>query len=164
MSDEGLGVNPVDKAIGMLESKEISAGEILDDTEIPMLVSSFYVGRAERKASYRLAKWVKKKGSYVDDDMMARVAFAFGQRAYLDEAMKTVLGYYGIGGSIQINYLGLGYRVGKIVRELDPRAWSKRIGGEIESWRIRFDLDKKILEVIALISAKTIIWYIRTRK
>lgn len=164
MSDEKLGVDLVEKAVKMLEGKEVTREEILDDTEVPMLISSFFIGRAEREAARRFEKWVEKRGRVVSDSVKARTAFAFGHRTHLDEALRSVFGYYNIAAGLAINHRSLAYRVGKWVRKIDPGLWANRIKGEMQYWGIRFKLDELIMKVVALAAAKTTAWYMRKER
>jgi len=152
-----------EKFLGELASKPLTLEEIMDEAGVDVLVSATDVVRAERDSAYRFKKWVLKRGRGLSEDIRERTAAGFRLRAYVDEAMRTVLGYYGVAGPLFVNYASLGYRVMRIVKGSDPRIWVKKIGDEIKTWELKWGLKGEILKAVALASAKVTYWYKQTK-
>jgi len=146
------------KMVYQLAKQPISLDSIFEDREIPLLFYPRDEGRALRKAVYVTEKYIVKRkidtDSLLGKETASRMLTGWTCRALIDEAVNTVLGFYGISGGVQLEYKLFAYRIMKIVKNYHVQEWVKRISSALEDWMRKHKVNEDALRAVALASAK----------
>ena len=143
-----------EKIIERLSQKEITLDEIVNFEDALFLLDKRAFKIYFREYKRRSAKYEHKFKGQLDDIQIQAFDHWLRVKILVEEAVKAILSYYNIVGSVSIVYHSLAMKVIKIIKRVHPRQWERTIKKEIEIWKVRYNADEKILRATALAAAK----------
>ena len=146
------------KAIYDLAKQPITLDSILEDKEIPLLFYPRDESRALRKAVYITEKYLVKRkidtNTLLGRETASKMFTGWTCRALVDEAVNTVLAFYGISGGLQLDYKQFAYKIMRIVKDYHIQEWVDRISSTLEDWMKKHKVNEEALRAVTLASAK----------
>lgn len=150
-----------------LESKDITASELESFLEIEKLLQDLYTEEIKKRAVSCSENWSEKwakKSEYdltVYESELMKKQYASWQtfRLIFDHILREVMGYYGIGSPLSVDYRSLAYKIRKHVGKARGQALVKLVNGIMLLFIHKNSLDPKTVKVVVILASKTTFWF-----
>jgi len=143
-----------DEMLENLANQEISVENIMNVAEAEFILGRHGQLEAVRLAEKRFQKYMEKRGFELPPLAQESMRKNIHANAYLEVAVRKIIGKFGVAGARVIDYMRLARRVSSIVHRKPYNAWVKHIKNTINYWVEFYDCDPKIAYIVALVSAK----------
>jgi len=137
-----------------LEQSPLNLENITDSSEVKLLLGQFGLRGVVMRAMDRFEKWMNKVGSKLNKRQQEKMRKAIFVNATIEEAVRRICGFYGIGGAEQLVYMNLGRKVFHIIAKSDIRTWTNKLQNLLLDWRRNYKIDKRVGHLVIVVTSK----------
>jgi nucleoside-triphosphatase THEP1 len=148
----------IDNLISQILSEEINEENIRKGFNFLTLLGKDALLKAQEEANYKWQKYLAKRGKELQKrelpDFSNRYVSYYVHRYIVDDVLRYILGYFGIGGGQVVDYFDLAYSIFSTMKNKRPSQWVNEIKNKIKIWVEIKGKNEEVVKAVAMASAR----------